>query len=143
MEDMTVEAEEPPGQRWPPYPWKNVSLEQWNDWRWQLSHRLNTVEELGRVIRLTPDEIAGFSPPDCFRVNITPLFAGLMAPDNPGCPIRRQVVPTACELVPFEAGMADSLGEMDVLPNYLLSASDSRVVVRNNLVPSAVREEGI
>jgi lysine 2,3-aminomutase len=34
-----------------------------------------------------------------------------MDPDDPDCPIRRQVVPTDRELVPFEAEMADSLAE--------------------------------
>ncbi|NIN63686.1 MAG: hypothetical protein GTO63_03020, partial [Anaerolineae bacterium] len=35
-------------------------------------------------------------------------FASLMLPDDPNCPIRRQIVHTAHELVPFEAKMADS-----------------------------------
>jgi lysine 2,3-aminomutase len=34
-----------------------------------------------------------------------------MDPDDPDCPIRRQVIPTAQELVPYEAEMADSLAE--------------------------------
>jgi len=88
-----------------------VPPEQWNDWRWQLAHRLNTVEELAQVVRLTPGEVAGLSAPGRFRVDITPYFASLMDPDDPGCPIRRQVMPTAQELVPFEAEMADSLAE--------------------------------
>ena len=28
----------------------------WNDWRWQLSHRLNSVEEIERVLPLTDSE---------------------------------------------------------------------------------------
>lgn len=51
----------------PPAPWQDVSLAQWNDWRWQLSHRLNTVEDFARFMRLTPDEIAGLSAPDHFH----------------------------------------------------------------------------
>ena len=31
----------------------DVPDEKWNDWRWQLSHRLNTVEEIEKVIPLT------------------------------------------------------------------------------------------
>jgi lysine 2,3-aminomutase len=88
-----------------------VPLERWNDWRWQLAHRLNTVEELGQVIHLTPAEIAGLSAPHHFRVDITPYFASLIDPDDPNCPIRRQVIPTAQEMVPFAAEMADSLAE--------------------------------
>jgi len=112
MEEEKVEFEEPPGRRRrPPHPWEDVPPEQWNDWRWQLGHRLNTVEELAQVLHLTPDEVAGLSAPGRFRVDITPYFASLMDPDDPDCPIRRQVIPTAQEVAPFEAEMADSLAE--------------------------------
>jgi len=102
---------EPPGRQKPPGIWADVPLEKWNDWRWQLAHRLNTVEELSRVIQLTPDEIEGLSAPGRFRVDITPYFATLIDPEDPACPIRRQVIPTNRELVPFTAEMLDSLGE--------------------------------
>jgi lysine 2,3-aminomutase len=110
-EEVKVELEEPPGRDRPPHPWEDVPLAQWNDWRWQLSHRLNTVEDFEGVIRLTPQEIAGLSAPGHFRVDVTPYFASLMDPEDPDCPIRRQVIPTDHELVPFEAEMADSLAE--------------------------------
>jgi lysine 2,3-aminomutase len=95
----------------PPYPWDHISLEQWRDWRWQLSNRLNSVESLSQIIQLTPEEIDGLSAPGRFRVDITPYFASLISPDDPNCPIRRQVIPTKDELVPFESEMVDSLGE--------------------------------
>jgi lysine 2,3-aminomutase len=109
--EIPNELEEPPGLETPPHPWEDVPWAQWNDWRWQLSHRLNSVEEFARVIHLTPEEVEGLSAPGRFRVDITPYFASLMDPDDPNCPIRRQVVPTSHELVPFEAEMADSLAE--------------------------------
>jgi lysine 2,3-aminomutase len=91
--------------------WKGMGEAEWNDWRWQLTHRLNTIDDFARVIRLTPEEMAGLSAPGHFRADVTPYFASLMDPDDPNCPIRRQVVPTIHELVPFEAEMADSLAE--------------------------------
>jgi lysine 2,3-aminomutase len=111
MEELEKECEEPPGTWRPPHPWEGVPSEKWNDWRWQLAHRLNTVEELSEVIHLTPEETAGLSAPGHFRVDITPYFASLMDADNPECPIRRQVIPTEKEMVPFTAEMADSLAE--------------------------------
>lgn len=95
----------------PPRPWQDVPIEQWNDWRWQLAHRLETVEDFASVIELSPPEIAGLSAHGHFRVAVPPYFASLMDPQDPGCPIRRQVIPTDDELVPFEAEMVDSLGE--------------------------------
>jgi len=109
-----IEYDEPPGQSEEPPPsgpWKGVSQEEWNDWRWQLTHRLNTLEELRQVIRLTPEEEVGVAARNRFRLDVTPYFASLMAPDDPACPIRRQIIPTARELDKFDAAMADSLNE--------------------------------
>ena len=83
---------------------------QWNDWRWQLSHRLNSLEELSQIINLTEDEVEGCRSHH-FRVDITPYFASLIDPDDPNCPIRRQVIPTGKELAAFAGMGADSLNE--------------------------------
>jgi len=108
----TLRPEEPPGSgEHPPYPWQDVALEDWQDWRWQVTHRLQSVDDFARIIDLTPEEIEGLSAPERFRVDVTPYFASLMDPVDPNCPIRRQVVPTSHELVPFESEMVDSLGE--------------------------------
>ncbi len=91
--------------------WEDVPDERWNDWRWQLLNRVNTVDEIGRVLKLTDDERAGLSSPDKFRVDITPYFLSLIDPDDPSDPIRRQVIPTDCEHEAFTAMMEDSLAE--------------------------------
>ena len=111
MLNQREEFEEPPGRQRPPHPWEDVPSEQWNDWRWQLTHRLSTAEELARVIRLTPEEEAGLSVPGHFRVEVTPYFASLMDPDDPHCPIRRQVIPTGRELLVGAGEASDSLAE--------------------------------
>ncbi len=90
--------------------WADVPDAQWTDWRWQLSHRLNTLEELSSIINLTPEEIEGIRSHH-FRVDITPYFASLIDPDDPNCPIRRQVIPTGQELVAFDGMVVDSLNE--------------------------------
>ncbi|MBP7960788.1 MAG: lysine 2,3-aminomutase [Caldilineaceae bacterium] len=95
----------------PPYPWQDVPMAKWNDWRWQLTNRLNSVEEMAKVVNLTEDEMIGLSAPGRFRVDITPYFASLMDRDDPNCPVRLQIMPTAKELVPFTSEMADSLNE--------------------------------
>ena len=91
--------------------WGHVPDEQWQDWRWQLSHRLNTAEELAQVIELTGEEIEGLGAPDKFRVDITPYFATLIDPHDPYCPVRRQVMPLGRELRAFTSMMEDSLAE--------------------------------
>ena len=39
--------------------WKDVSEEQWNDWLWQLTHTIRKLDDLKKVINLTPEEEAG------------------------------------------------------------------------------------
>ena len=89
----------------------DIPDEKWNNWRWQLSNRINTVEEFEQVMPLTDSERRALSAQDLFRVDITPYFISLIDPDNPDDPIRKQVVPTDAELVPFTSMMEDSLAE--------------------------------
>lgn len=93
-----------------PY-WEDVPDGKWLDWRWQMSNRLNNVEELADVIRLTAAEKKALESKGLFRVDITPYFASLIDPDDPDCPIRKQVIPTDREMVPFQSMMEDSLAE--------------------------------
>ena len=91
--------------------WKDVPNEKWMDWRWQMSNRLNSLEDLRQVINLTPTEEKALGTGGLFRVDITPYFASLIDPDDPTCPVRKQVIPTAREMVSFESMMEDSLAE--------------------------------
>lgn len=91
--------------------WADVPDEKWDDWRWQLANRLNSLDELAQIINLTPEEIEGLTAEDKFRVDITPYFASLIDPDDPFCPVRRQVIPQGRELEAFEGMMEDSLAE--------------------------------
>jgi lysine 2,3-aminomutase len=109
MNKQTTISPEPVHTR-APY-WQNVPDEQWQDWRWQMSHRLNTVDELSRVINLTDSEKEALAADGLFRVDITPYFASLIDPDNIHCPVRKQVIPTEREVVPYYAMMDDSLAE--------------------------------
>ncbi len=91
--------------------WADVPDHEWSDWRWQLTHRLRSAADLGRVLRLTPEESEGLAATGHMRYDLTPHFASLLDRDDPACPLRRQVVPTSRELEGFDAMMADSLNE--------------------------------
>jgi lysine 2,3-aminomutase len=100
-----------------PFPSKRASLfedvpdDQWGNWRWQLSHRLNTVEEIERILTLTEGERQALAADHLFRVDITPYFISLIDSEDPHDPIRRQVIPSAAEMEPFNGMMVDSLAE--------------------------------
>ncbi len=98
-----------PSRRAPYY--ADVPDEKWNNWRWQLSHRLNSVEDFENIFPLTESERKALSAPGLFRVDVTPYFVSLIDPDDPNDPVRRQIIPTEQEMVPFTAMMEDSLAE--------------------------------
>ena len=84
---------------------------QWDDWRWQLSNRVNDLETFAQILELTDNEREGLGAPDKFRVDITPYFISLIDPTDPDDPIRRQVMPLGDEQQAFTAMMEDSLRE--------------------------------
>lgn len=89
----------------------DVPDEKWNDWRWQLSKRLNTVEDFEQVLPLTDSEKKALGSQGLFRVDITPYYASLIDPNDPHDPVRLQVIPQADEILPFTGMMEDSLAE--------------------------------
>ena len=71
----------------------HVSQEDWIDWKWQVRNRIETVEELKKYIPLTPEEEEGVKKSlATLRMAITPYYISLINPDNPDCPVRKQVV---------------------------------------------------
>ncbi|MCJ7621921.1 MAG: lysine 2,3-aminomutase [Anaerolineaceae bacterium] len=91
--------------------YKDIPEEQWNDWRWQLKNRLNSVDDFENILHLTDSEREALRARDLFRVDITPYFVSLIDPDDPDDPIRKQTIPTASEIIPFSGMMEDSLAE--------------------------------
>ena len=89
-----------------------VGAADWRDWTWQMRHRVRDVEALARWVRPSEDERAAIAElAERFHFVITPYYAALMDPDDPECPIRRQVVPRTAEARDV-AGLADPLDEV-------------------------------
>ncbi len=92
--------------------WKDVPAEQWNDWRWQMRHRITTREELERLMPLTVREREGFVVArGRLSFALTPHFFNLIDRENPACPLRIQVVPRAEESVVSAGETSDPVGE--------------------------------
>ena len=90
----------------------NVPESDWNDWKWQVRNRIETLEDLKKYVTLTPEEEDGVSK--CLgtlRMAITPYYLSLIDLNNPNCPVRKQAVPTAAELHQAEADLLDPLHE--------------------------------
>ena len=91
---------------------KDVPDELWNDWQWQVANRVETLEDLKKYIKLTPEEEDGVKK--CLgtlRMAITPYYLSLINPDDPFDPVRRQAIPTALELFQAPEDQLDPLHE--------------------------------
>jgi lysine 2,3-aminomutase len=93
--------------------WHHVSDAEWNDWHWQLKHRITSVEQLQKWLpTLTPEERAGAKLANHkLALGITPYFFNLIDPADENCPIRRQVIPRIEETHTAAWEMSDPCGE--------------------------------
>jgi lysine 2,3-aminomutase len=93
--------------------WAGVASHDWNDWRWQLKHRITSLEQLQKLMpTLTPEEQAGTRLANSkLALAITPYFFNLIDPKDEGCPIRRQVIPRIEETQRASWEMNDPCGE--------------------------------
>ena len=88
----------------------NVTDEQWNDWKWQVKNRIETLDQLNKYITLTEEEQEGVR--QCLktlRMSITPYYLSLIDPNDPFDPIRRQAIPTGAETHQSAADLLDPL----------------------------------
>jgi lysine 2,3-aminomutase len=97
--------------------WKNVTDEQWNNWLWQLTNTIRTLDDLKKVVNLTPEEEEGVRiSTKTIPLNITPYYAWLMNEDDHRCPIRMQSVPIGKEINKTKYDMEDPLQEDEDSP---------------------------
>ena len=95
----------------------NVTDEQWNDWKWQVKNRIETLEDLKKYVKLTEAEEEGVKKTlSTLRMAITPYYLSLINPDDPNDPVRRQAIPTAAETHIARADLLDPLHEDEDSP---------------------------
>jgi lysine 2,3-aminomutase len=88
------------------------SVAEWNDWHWQLRHRIRSLEQLGTILELTMDEMtAVLRHRGTLPLAITPYYAGLLDPTDCRQPLRRTVVPVNDEYLRSPGEAEDPLGE--------------------------------
>ena len=97
--------------------WKDVTPQEWLDWRWQLRNRLASPQDVAQVVEADENELLTMERVlETLRMAITPYYASLMHPDDRHCPIRRQAVPTMSELEVAPADIQDPLSEDEDAP---------------------------
>jgi lysine 2,3-aminomutase len=135
----------------------------WNDWRWQVGHRIRSVAQLEQMLVLSEDERSAMTrAAGSLPLAIPPYYMSLLSPGDPHQPLRRTVVPTLQETIRGFGEADDPLGEESQSPvpglvhrypdRVLLLLTDfcsaycryctrSRMVGRGGLHPSRSRLE--
>jgi lysine 2,3-aminomutase len=102
-------------------------------WRGQLAEAITDLPSLERAVALTEDERRGVERAlsGGFPLSITPYYASLIDPDDPACPIRRQVVPHADEAREVPGDLRDPLGEEanEVAPHLVQRYPDRALLI--------------
>jgi lysine 2,3-aminomutase len=136
---------------------------EWNDWRWQSRHRIRTLEQFERILKLSDCERdALIQGGTMLPVGITPYYMSLLDEEDPQQPLRKTVVPTTGEFVRTVGEADDPLGEdshspvpglvhrypdrvlllpLDFCSTYCRYCTRSRVVGHGEIVPNEKRLE--
>jgi glutamate 2,3-aminomutase len=70
----------------------------WQQYKWHLKNRIEDVETLGKIIRLTHKEMREIrKTSERYRWGISPYYASLIDPTDKKCPVRLQAVPSIRE----------------------------------------------
>ncbi len=90
----------------------NVTDEQWNDWKWQVRNRIETLDDLKQFANLSDEESEGVVKTlETLRMAITTYYFSLIDLDDPNCPVRKQAIPTIQEIHQSKADLLDPLHE--------------------------------
>jgi lysine 2,3-aminomutase len=96
---------------------KRKAGEDWNNWKWQIQNRIQTIEELSQYIPISEEEKKIFSQAKSFfKFATTPYYLSLVQTKNPNDPIRRQLVPSCAELQNSKYEVSDPLSEENHMP---------------------------
>ena len=96
---------------------ENIDDSKWNNFRWQLQNRVTNLSQLESHLNLSNKERNGvILSGDKLSLSITPHFFNLIDPNNPDCPIRKQVIPTVDEISVGSEEMSDPCGEDSHMP---------------------------
>ena len=95
----------------------HVDRHEWNDWRWQLKHRIQTCEQLIEILDLSKSDCTAYRGlVDTYRMSVTPYYLSLMNPSDPTDPLRLQCIPDIRELWAAPEYVDDPLNEERDMP---------------------------
>jgi len=98
-------------------PWIKISREEWNDYRWQLRHRITRLSDVASLLDLPPDEMEVLGRVcGAYHFAVTPYYFSLIRLGDPADPIARQAIPSTDEYYGMDTGEDDPLEEEKDMP---------------------------
>ncbi|MGD9211586.1 MAG: KamA family radical SAM protein [Desulfobacteraceae bacterium] len=95
----------------------HATLQQWNDWRWQIANRVHTSFQLQRFLQLDEQELAGMTSSQTkLPLAITPYYMSLLVAQGSEYPLCKTVVPSIDEFIKIPGEEDDPLCEEDQSP---------------------------
>lgn len=95
----------------------DTKKEDWNNWHWQLAHRITTLFEISRFISLTAEEQQAFQETEhSFPFAITPYYLSLIDVNDQTSSLRRTIIPSIKESIIDEVESEDPLHEQHSSP---------------------------
>ncbi len=141
--------------------YRDITDQQWNDWRWQVRNRIRTREQIEKMLDLSADERDGLDQAGALLpVATTPYYMSLIAREDPTQGLRRTIIPTPTEFTQTKGEAADPLGEehhsttpglvhrypdrvlllaIDFCSSYCRYCTRSRVVGQGEIMPNEAR----
>jgi len=93
------------------------SVDDWNNWHWQLRNSFTKIDQLQKIIELSPEEFQAISNKNkSLPLRVTPYYTSLIQGSAPEDAIRRSVVPTINELMLGRGECPDPLSEESSSP---------------------------
>jgi len=77
--------------------YKNISKEQWQDWKWQIANRITSLNELKQIIPIKNEEDF-LKISEIFHFGTTPYYISLINPNYENDPILKQILPDIKEI---------------------------------------------
>jgi lysine 2,3-aminomutase len=93
-----------------------TSIEEWNDWKWQIKNSIARTEKLIDVLGKKQNDVIINVPENHLPFRITPYFAYLLDTLSSDHPLYRTIIPTINELNFIKEEKEDPLDEQNMSP---------------------------
>ena len=95
----------------------DATKEMWNDWHWQVAHRITSLEQITRFLSLTEEEQQALELADSrFPFSVTPYYLSILNLQDKNSALRKTIIPSIRESFTCPGESDDPLHEENTSP---------------------------